>query len=533
MNQIPEIRIDRDIPTLYVDGKPFQAFAGEVHNSAAYDSEKMEKEIWQKMDQNHLNTLIVPVYWETLEPEEGRYDFALADALLEQAARYEKKLILLWFGLWKNAESAYVPVWMKTDTETYFRAEMYGGERLNTISPLCMAAVEKDAAAFARLMAHIRETDRNHTVIMMQVENEVGLLGTERDYCSQAERLFAGPVPERLLDAAEKAGWVCTEEICAEKLCTGKIRAAGKSGWAEIFGEDASEIFSAWCFASALEKIASAGRTEYSLPCYANVWLKQFPWYAGSYPSGGPVEDMLWVWKAAAPSLCTIAPDIYVSYVPDIMETYCRPDNPLLIPEVRKDAVTASYAFYAFMNYHALCYAPFGIEDLWREEPFRLPAEVMDALKLDPLSFDLTGTKEALGEVYRLLGELQPLYLKYRGTPHLKCFLKKAEGEQGCYLKFCSYDIEIQYFPQNAGAPVSAGAVFELDENRFLIIGMMCSVRFHTKPGSHEKAEYLRKETGTYRDGEWTCGQRQNGDEKMVTMMYSIPGCVKVDLFRY
>ena len=141
MNRIAEVKIERGIPTLYVDGQPFQAFTGEVHNSAAYDPDRMETEIWQKMDQSHLNTLIVPVYWETLEPEDGRFNFELVDSLLEQAARYGKKLILLWFGLWKNAESAYVPAWMKQDSKTYFRAEMYGGERLNTISPLCQEAV--------------------------------------------------------------------------------------------------------------------------------------------------------------------------------------------------------------------------------------------------------------------------------------------------------------------------------------------------------------------------------------------------------
>ena len=523
MNKIAEVKIDRGIPTLYVDGNPFQAFAGEVHNSAAYDPEKMEKEIWRKMDQNHLNTLIVPVYWETLEPEEGRYDFTLVDTLLKQAARYEKKLILLWFGLWKNAESAYVPAWMKQDSGKYFRAEMYGGERLNTISPLCQEAVERDAAAFSRLMGHLRENDKDSSVIMVQVENEVGLLGTERDYCRKAEEEFEGNMPDKLVDAAVKAGKIHARETVLSE----------KADWTSVFGDDAGEIFSAWHFASALEYITSRGREEYPLPCYTNVWLKQFPWYAGSYPSGGAVDDLFWVWKAAAPSLCTIAPDIYVPYVADIMETYCRSDNPLLIPEVRKDAVTASYAFYAFMNHHALCYAPFGIEDLWQEEEVQLPAEVMDALKLDPLSFDLTGTKEILGEVYRLLREIQPLYLQYRGTSHLKCFLKKTAGEQGCYLKFGSYDLEIQYFPQTAGAPASAGAVFELDENSFLIIGMMCSVKFHTKPGDHRKVDFLRKETGTFRNREWECIQRQNGDEKMVTMIYSMPGSVKIEMFKY
>lgn len=106
MKHMAEIRNDNGISTLYVDGQPFQAFAGEVHNSAAYDPERMEIEIWEKMEQSNLNTLIVPVYWETLEPEEGKFDFTLVDALIKQADKYKKKLILLWFGLWKNAESA-------------------------------------------------------------------------------------------------------------------------------------------------------------------------------------------------------------------------------------------------------------------------------------------------------------------------------------------------------------------------------------------------------------------------------------------
>lgn len=518
-----EIKNDRGIPTLYVDGTPFQAFAGEVHNSAAYDLEKMETEVWQKMDQSHLNTLIVPVYWEILEPEEGEFNFIFVDVLLEQAAKYQKKLILLWFGLWKNAESAYVPAWMKQDGEKYFRVERYGGEKLNTISPLCRAAVEKDAVAFSRLMGHLRDNDRSLAVITVQVENEVGLLGTERDYCPQAEEMFAGNVPKKLMDAAIKA----------KMVQEGKAESFEKADWTAVFGEDAGEIFSAWCFASALERIASAGREEYPLPCYANVWLKQFPWYAGSYPSGGPVENALWVWKEEAPSLFTVAPDIYIPYVPEIMEKYSRPDNPLLIPEVRKDAVTASYALYAFMNCHALCYSPFGIEDLWQEKPDVIPQEVTEALKIDSLAFDTTGTKELLGEVYRILEEIRPLYLQYRETRHMQCFLKKSEGEQGCYLRFTSYDIEIRYLPQLAGTPVAAGTVFELDENKFLIMGMMCSVRIHTKTGDHRNVEFIRKEAGTYIDGKWICKQRQNGDEKIVTMLYDIPGCVKVELFKY
>ena len=341
MKHMAEIRNDNGISTLYVDGQPFQAFAGEVHNSAAYDPERMEIEIWEKMEQSNLNTLIVPVYWETLEPEEGKFDFTLVDALIKQADKYKKKLILLWFGLWKNAESASL---------------LY----------------------------------------------------------------------ERMAEAVSVVSGFLS------------VRRTGRG------------------------------------------------------------------------------------YVSDIMKTYSRPDNPLLIPEVRKDAVTASYALYAFLHFHALCYAPFGVEDLWADQPSDLSAEVIDALKLDPLSFNLSGTKETLGEVYRLLEEIRPLYLKYRGTEHMKCFLKQSDGEQGCYLKFKNYDIEIQYLPRTDGAPAAAGVVFELDENTFLIIGMMC-----------RRVDFLTKEAGTFHVGKWVCEQRQNGDEKIVSVLYNMPGCFRIETFKY
>lgn len=86
----------------------------------------------------------------------------------------------------------------------------------------------------------------------------------------------------------------------------------------------------AYSFAKAVEQITAAGRKEYPLPCYTNAWLKQYPWYAGSYPSGGPVVEMQKIWRAAAPSLFTFAPDIYVPYVADTMDAYSSKGNPLL-----------------------------------------------------------------------------------------------------------------------------------------------------------------------------------------------------------
>ena len=500
--------------TFLLNGKPFVVKAAEIHYP------RIPKEYWEhriKMCKAlGMNTICLYVFWNFHEPEEGKYDFTGQKdiAAFCRLAQENGMYVIVRPGPYVCAEweMGGLPWWLLKKKDIRLReADPYFIERVNIF--------EQEVA---RQVGGLT-IQNGGPIIMVQVENEVGLLGTERDYCRQAEEAFTGNVPDKLMDAAVKSGKIRARE-------TGWPE---KADWTVVFGEDAGEIFSAWFFASALERIASVGKKEYPLPCYANVWLKQFPWYAGSYPSGGPVEDMLWVWKAAAPSLFTIAPDIYVPYVSEIMEKYTRPDNPLVIPEVRKDAVTASYALYAYLNCHALCYAPFGIEDLWQKEPDVIPKEVTEALNIDPLSFDMTGTKETLGEVYRLLGEIKSLYLRYRGTTHLKCFLKNAEGEQGCYLKFKSYDMEIRYLPQQVGMPTAAGAVFELDENNFLIVGMMCNVCVHTKPGDHRKVDFIRKEAGTYSDGQWRCRQRQNGDEKIVTMLYDMPECVKMELFKY
>ncbi len=386
MKGIPEIREENGIPTLYVGDAPFFAYAGEVHNSSASSLEYMEKCVWDKVEGLYLNTLLVPIYWEQVEPEEGIFRYEVIDGLLNQARQRNMKLIFLWFGLWKNGESMYVPEWVKQDSQKYFRVQKGNQEKLNTISPFCEAAVEKDAAAFANIMEYIGEQDKGYnTVIVMQVENEVGLLGSDRDYCEAAEEKFAMQIPERMAEEYEIKGT-----------------------WSEAFGEDAGEYFMAYYFAVALERIASRGREIYPIPCYTNAWLKQHPWYAGSYPSGGPVRDVHRIWKIAAPSLFTLAPDIYVPYTVDIMESYSYPGNPLFIPEVRKDAVTASYCLYAFMELHAICYSPFGIEDLGLlpEEVEKPSAEVMAALNINPAVFMTEGGREMSRIVFSaMMGE--------------------------------------------------------------------------------------------------------------------------------
>ena len=513
MTEIPMIKNDHGIPTLYVKGEPFFALSGEVHNSSASSLEYMKEEVWPKLKGLNMNSVIVPVYWETIEPEKGNYQFGLVDALIAQARENQMHLILLWFGLWKNSESMYVPGWMKKDTKRYFRVQKANKEPIETISPLCRAAVEEDAAAFAAVMSHIRSADAEEsTVILMQVENEIGLLGASRDYSAEAEAAFSEKIPQVLAEEFQKEGT-----------------------WGEVFREDAEESFMAYYFAKAVEQVTAAGQDEYPIPCYTNAWLKQYPWYAGSYPSGGPVKEMHRIWKAVAPSLFTLAPDIYVPYAAQVMDEYSYEGNPLFVPEVRKDAVTASYCMYAFGRHHAVGYSPFGIEDLGLppEAIEKPPVEVMTALNIDPSAFDITGSREYLSSVYDFMNQVTPLYLKYRGTCHLRSYVRKSNTDYGTFFRFKKYELEIAYSPLMSAKPLAAGMVYELAEDKFLAAGMMSTLKFRVKDGENRKAGYIKVEDGRLINGEWRPARILNGDEKMSLKFTDMVSCYYIELYKY
>lgn len=511
---IPYIKKDeKGISTLYVKDQPFFCRSGEIHNSSASDVSYMKEHVWPALRGLHMNSVIVPVYWELVEESEGTYDFTSVDELLEQARQEKMKLILLWFGLWKNAESMYIPGWMKRDPVTYFHARKQNGDPLPTISPFCAKAVEKDCAAFTALMKHLRKTDeQENTVIVIQAENEIGLLETDRDYCDAANEAFAAELPAPVSQLAGKQGT-----------------------WKEVFGDEAGEKFMARAFACAVEQIVSSGRREYPLPCYANAWLRQYPWYPGSYPSGGPVETVQDIWRYTAPSLFALGPDIYVPYCADVMDTYASEDNPLFVPEIRKDAVAASYALYAFGSKNAICFSPFGIEDLVLD-PSSIqmpPMEVMAALNIDPSAFNITGSHGYLSRAYELLEQSEPLYLQYRGTPHLQAFVRHGDTDYGTFLHFEEYDIAVAYSPKTEAKPLGAGIIVELKKDCFLLMGTECKIRILAKPGSGKTVDILRLQEGTLENGTFRPGRILNGDEKMSLQFGDTPDVLMVEIYTY
>lgn len=270
-NSAPHLEKRGSATQLIVDGKPFLILGGELHNSSSSSLEYM-KPIWPRLAAMALNTVVTPLSWELIEPKEGTFDFSLVDGLLAQARNEHERIVFLWLASWKNGMSSYAPVWVKQDTRRFPRVVEHGSE-VEILSPAGNATQEADARAFAALMQHIKEVDsRDHTVLMMQVENEVGVLGDTRDHSDAANHAFDSPVPEELTRYLKAHHDTLYPRLQALWDANGD-KTTGT--WAQVFGntEQADEIFMAWQYARFIQAVAAQGKAAYNIPMYVNTWL--------------------------------------------------------------------------------------------------------------------------------------------------------------------------------------------------------------------------------------------------------------------
>ncbi len=491
MESFPHLVMEQGKVTLISDNKPFLILGGEVRNSSASDLSYMAREVWPQVRKLNLNTLLVPVTWELLEPKPGQFDFSLPEGLIRQAEGEGKKLVFLWFGLWKNGESTYVPEWVKGDPDTYFPMRDRWGKRLNAISPLCDGAVERDAQAFSALLAHLKDYDQNRTVLMVQVENEMGLLGDTRDFSPLARQAYSRELPPEVASLGQRTGT-----------------------WEQVFGEEAPELFMTYYYARAVERIASRGRRAYPIPLYVNAWLEQYPWYPGSYPTGGPIARRVNQWRAIAPSVDFLAPDIYLPDFEQVCHEYTQWGNPLFIPEARPCMDSASNVFSAFGRFGALGFSPFAIEDLNRDCPPPDP-ELLKQLNIMQEAFLTYRSGEFLAQSYFVLGSMLPLLQQYRNTSHMRGFTQYRE--EGTLCKFENYNFLIRFFPGRSDSPKGGGLMIELSPDEFLLCGMNFQAEPMPKYNDPGRVEILSITEGRYEDGVWVPGRRFNGDERHLT----------------
>lgn len=475
---------------LIVNGKPFLSLAGELHNSSSSSLVYMER-LWPVLQQLNLNTVLAPVSWELVEPEEGKFDFSLVDGLIRQARERQMKLVFLWFGSWKNLVSTYVPSWVKKDTKRFPLLVNDRGEKYPMLSSFSKEGRKADGRAFAALMKHIKEVDaQEQTVIMMQIENEVGNDGGKRDCSPMAEKAYNSQVPEKLMNYLSKNKKTLKPEL---KDLWASHGYKTKGSWPEIFGGEVpcNEIFMSWHLADYIGDVIEAGKAEYDIPMFVNAAIGRQTLKQGSYPSGGPLPFVMDIWRAAAPELDMLSPDIYYGDFDYICQEYTFGGNPLYIPETRGGDDGAMNAIKAFCNYGAIGFSPFGIESSNRY------------------------MKEAgnnFAKMYATLSKVAPLILERTpGKEMLAVVADSARKEYSAILAKHRID-----YKTGRGIGKGYAAILQLAPNEFLVIGRNIQIEFSAAiPQKDSVMGVLLAEEGDYKNGQWIAERTMNGDEIM------------------
>ena len=446
---------------------------GELSNSAATSVADID-EVMPRMRAAGLNTVLIPAYWELMEPSEGQFDFTLIDRIIEQARAQQMNVILLWFGAWKNSMSCYAPSWFKENTKRFPRAETRTGKPLEIATAFSNEVLQADMRAFLALIRHLKEIDGSQrTVTMVQIENEIGMLEDARDHSPLAEKAYRQDVPTPLLKA---------------------LGLKQKGTWSEIFGTDlyADEQFQAWHYACYVQQLAAAAHQEYDIPFFVNAAMNSRGRKPGEYPSAGPLAHLAKIWKCAAPDVALLSPDIYDTGFKGWAAQYAMPDNRLFIPETRSCMNTGVRALYTFGEYKALGFSPFAIDQASAEEV----AQVTQA--------------------YNLLRQLSSIDFRKPSLPTWGLLFDKEDQERTItddnLVLTCRHFFTL---PWDARATDGSewreggGIIVRLNPNEYIVAGSGIVVEFHTATEQQQLTAQQLGEDGFAEAGSGDAGDAQ------------------------
>ena len=515
---IPSLERRGQAVQLIVDGQPYLALAGETANTASSSLEYMDT-VWPKFVEMNLNTVLVAVAWDWVEPVEGKCDFTLVDGLLAGARQHNFRLVFLWFGSWKNGISSFVPAWVKADQARFPRTQIKGGKSVEILSTMSDANLQADTRAYVAFMRHLREVDAaQRTVVMIQMQNEVGLLGDSRDRSAAAEAAFAQSVPAELtayLQKNKEALWPDLRKLWE----AAGTRTAGT--WQEVFGPGTAtdEIFMAWNYARYLGRLTAAGKAEYPLPVFTNTWIVQPEDKGpGDYPTGCPEPLTIDVWKAGAPAIDLNAPDIYLPNFTDWVGWFHRPNNPLFVPESRGDAGGAANAFFAIGQHAAIGYSPFGIDNTSRLVALR-PGPDTGA----PAPAELKNLP--LPKAYALLAEMTPVILDAQANGTIAAaWLNTQQQKQDITLGDYIVNVDLRRNRRNPGQVPALGyaIVICVGPDEYFVAGDDVQVTFTPNTPGPEIAGLARVEAGKFVKSRWVPGRILSGDD--VLLDYDLAG---------
>ncbi|UIJ47295.1 DUF5597 domain-containing protein [Sphingomonas cannabina] len=513
---IPQLVTRGGRHALLVDGAPFLILGAQVNNSSNYPEPLSTA--WPLLDRIHANTVEVPIAWQQVEPEEGRFDLSFLQNLLDQARAHDKRVVLLWFGTWKNTAPGYMPAWAKLDNKRFPRMKDRAGKDHYVHTPLARTTLEADKRAFVKVMEYLRDHDPQNTVIMVQPENEVGSYRLPRDYSAAANRLFAQPIPPALAKRIGKAGT-----------------------WTQAFGAQADRAFNTWHVAAYVNEIAAAGKAVKPLPMYVNAALagpSNVPDPAG-VASGGPQQDVLDIWKAAAPAIDFGAPDIYdraSGNVVQYLDKYARPDNALMVPEIGNAREFARF-FYGAIGRGAIGFAPFGIDGTGYYN-YPLGAKQLDEATLDAFALPYAALSSIMRDWARIAAE-RPTWGTFKPDDSAP-----QSATMGAWTVTATWG-EWQFGqkdwtwlksepPSWATEPVGGVAVAQLSDDEFLVVGDHVRVSFAAAPGTAPNGMVVSVEEGRFDRGRWVASRVWNGDQTDYGInLLDRPQVLKVTMGRY
>jgi beta-galactosidase GanA len=526
---LPHLAHNHGATQIIVDGKPFLVRGGELENSSASSLSYMET-VWPKIVAMHCNTVLAPAYWRLIEPQEGKFDFTTVDGLIQGARQHHVRLVLLWFGSWKNSMSSYVPDWVKQDQQRFPRAASADGTSLEILSAISPNNLAADSNAFVALMNHLKKMDSaDHTVILVQVENEVGMIPDARDHSAAANAAFLSPAPAELMAYLSKHRDSLEPALQqAWKLHGSKVGA----NWPDTFGSGPAtdELFTAWTEAHYTGEVAARGKQAYLLSMYVNAALFRPGKLPGEYPSGGPLPHLFDVWRVAAPAIDFFAPDLYFPNVVEWANRYAWAGNPLFIPESGRAnaAELGANAFYAYGQLNAMGYADYAPEFLNPEN------------------------QQALGQAYEIIDQLTPLILANQGTGHM-IGIRAPSSFDGTVdlapqqLTLGDYTFMVHFrepAPISIGAKVEpeipgvhGGLIIQMGPDDFLVAGAGMVITFATNREPRSLAGIDSIWEGNFVNGAWTPGRELNGDEDNQGRYLRMPGdeftIRRLHLYRY